>query len=517
MFMENRLPPNDPRRNVVFRNFARNLEDILKAGRDSGAKVLLNTVAVNLKDCPPFASLSDTNLPPPDREACEQFHRQARVAQSQGNFAEAARLYDQAAHVDGGFAEFSFQAGVSLLRLTNATEALNHFQTACDLDALPFRAVSRLNQVTRDAAKHRLRQGFDFFDAAEYFATNSPAGAPGNEVFYEHVHFNFDGNYRLARIWAERIEPLLPARLKNHVSNEWATQTACEGRLGLTDWNRISVLQEILQRLNQPPFTGQSDHSNQVEAVRQQIREMRARMDTSAASNALALYVEALQRAPDDHRLHENLAEFLEDTGNLTAATVQWKKVSELLPHHHLGYFQAGRLLTRQANLVEAEPILAQAIKLRPDLAEGWLELGKVHDLQGKLQLALQDYQRERELAPQDHRSYYHSGKALSKLNRRPEAIAQLRQCVRLKPDYWEGRYALGEELAFDGQTTAARAEFEEVLRMRPGYAMAHLNLGVTLVQQGQLDAAENEFRETLRLDPQKTQAREYLEKVSAR
>jgi hypothetical protein len=62
MFLGNQLPANDPRKDVVYKNFQRNLRDILQAGRDAGAAIILNTVAVNLKDCPPFATLASTNL-----------------------------------------------------------------------------------------------------------------------------------------------------------------------------------------------------------------------------------------------------------------------------------------------------------------------------------------------------------------------------------------------------------------------------------------------------------------------
>ena len=38
---------------------------------------------------------------------------------------------------------------------------------------------------------------------------------PGDETFYEHVHFNFDGNYRLGKMWAEQIGQQLAARRKS--------------------------------------------------------------------------------------------------------------------------------------------------------------------------------------------------------------------------------------------------------------------------------------------------------------
>ena len=57
MFLNNQIAPDSPLKENVYRNFEKNLDDILNTGTGSGAKVLLNTVAVNLKDCPPFASL----------------------------------------------------------------------------------------------------------------------------------------------------------------------------------------------------------------------------------------------------------------------------------------------------------------------------------------------------------------------------------------------------------------------------------------------------------------------------
>ena len=168
------------------------------------------------------------------------------------------------------------------------------------------------------------------------------------------------------------------------------------------------------------------------------------------------------------------------------------------------------------ANSRPAEPLLSQAVTLRPDLAEGWLELGMLHAIQGKTEQALSEYERERRLAPNDSRVYYHIGKALSKLHRRTAAIQSLRRSLQLQPT-WETHYALGEELGFDGQAAEARKELEQVTRMRPEYAPAHLNLGVALQQLGQVQDALTQFEETLRLEPGNKLAAQYLEALRAR
>jgi tetratricopeptide (TPR) repeat protein len=511
MFIENRIGPADPRKEIVYQNFRRNLEDILKAGRRGGVPVLLNTVAVNLEDSPPFASLIETNLPVSQREAYDKAFAAGSAAERQGDFVGALALFEAAARVEPQCADLQFQIGTCLLRLTNAPAARGHFQKACDFDALPFRADSRINELLREAGRGHTDSNLILLDAetdlrAETNRSSASPTEPEPSLFYEHVHLNFDGNYKLARLWADAVERFQPAAQlsPSQAVVPWATQAVCERRLGLTDWNRASVLEDMIRRLAQPPFTNQADHDARLADFRARLAEIRKRMDKAGAAGAREVYVEALKHAPDDHRLHENFAEFLEGVGDLPGATAEWERVRELLPHHHLAYFQAGRLLALQGKLAESQPLLLQAVSLRPDLSEG------------KHELALGEYERARALLPQDPRVHYYAGRTLSKMNRRSQAIAELNQAVTLRPDYWEARYALGEELAFDGKGLAARKEFEQVIRLKPNYAMAHFNLAVALFQQGQVEAAIREFEETCRLDPGNKQAAEYLRKIKS-
>ena len=197
MFVGNRLRVDDPRKEVVYQNLERNLNDIVRVGLDSGAKILLNTVAVNLKDCAPFASLVNSNLPAADRAQFDKFYAEACSAEAQNNFAEAAQKFDQAARLDASVAELQFRWGESLLQLTNYAAARGHLQRACDDDALPFRADSRINGIITLAGQQSAGDKLVLFDAAAALGTNLAAGLCGQETFYEHVHFNFDGNYRL--------------------------------------------------------------------------------------------------------------------------------------------------------------------------------------------------------------------------------------------------------------------------------------------------------------------------------
>ena len=310
MFMENQIAPGDPRKEVVYRSFRRNLADLVQAGRAAGVPVLLSTVAVNLKDCPPFASFQRPSLPEAARQACARLSAEALAAEKTGDFSRAAGIYDAAAELDPGFAEFHFRRGLCLLaqadrdrapvappsapsgKGTNPVgtallaSARVSFERARDADALPFRADSRINAIIREVAAASAGPGLELCDAVALLATNSPVGIPGREAFYEHVHFNFDGNYLLARAWAQAVGRLLPLEAPGAPPGNWASQALCERRLALTDWNRYAVLEDVLQRLASPPFTEQIQHSLQVETVRGQLQEVGRRLTRSAAEEA---------------------------------------------------------------------------------------------------------------------------------------------------------------------------------------------------------------------------------------
>ena len=512
MFLRNQLAPDDPRREIVYRNFQRNLDDILRAGLGSGAKIILNTVAVNLKDCPPFASLSDSNLPPAERTLYERDYADGCRAEEQGRFSEAAQRFEEAAKLEPKMAELQFRWGHCLLRLTNMAAAREHLQWACDDDTLPFRADSQINKLIRQAGA-QAGPGVVLFDAAAMLETN-PQGLGGQDLFYEHVHFNFAGNYRLARAWAERTEQLLPETIRYRAMGGWASQETCELLLGLTDWNRNLVIKSVTDRLQQPPLSSQLDNDRRLATFRDQMRELRGRMDESGRASAREIYAEALKRAPKDYMLHENFAEFLNLTGDIKQATTEWRQAQELSPRNPFASYQVGHLLALQGNWTEAQIALSNAIAVHPRYVEAWLELGAADLAQKKFEPAMDCYDHARRLQPADSHVYFEIGRAFSLSQRSPEAIENFRRAIVLKPDYWEAHYALGGELALHDKVIEAKGEFEQAIRLQPDFAPAYLNLGVALLKTGHLNEAARQFEETLRLEPTNRFAQAYLSQL---
>jgi tetratricopeptide (TPR) repeat protein len=516
MFLKNQIAPSDPRKERVYAAFQRNLEDILHAGKDAGLPIVLSTVAVNLKDCAPFGSLSKPNAAAEPAAALEKLKHDLIESQTQGNFADAIARCEQAAQIDPTYAELQFRWAECLLNVTNPAAAKPHFQAACDDDALPFRSDSRINGIIKETATRFAGRDLLFYDAVASVVTNSPTGIAGDETFYEHVHFRFDGNYQIARGLADQVATLLPSRIAQTGTSRWADQETCEKDLGLTDWNRRDVYDNMRRRLLQPPFTGQPANAQKARSWDARIKQLQPSLNPTNATSARMVYLEAISRSPQDFRLHINYAAFLEATRDFATAVTEWKQVEALLPHHYLAAYQIGRLLAGMGQNDEARQWLSRALIARPDLSEGWYELGKVQAGSGQFQAAVASFDRARQLVPGEPRYQCEMAKALIKLLRRDEAIAQLEQTVRMAPDFWEAHSLLGEELAFANRIPEARRQFEEAIRLNPGLAIAHFNLGVALVRQGQLADAKREFEEVMRLDPENPVARNALSQLSA-
>lgn len=518
MFLQNQIPPDDDRRETVYKNFDQNLRDIVTLGRDSGAKIVLSTMSVNLRDCPPFASMLNSNLVPTERAQFDSLFNAGVTLQTNKQSLAAAQKFEQASKFNPAFAELQFRWAQCLLSETNLAAARERFQKACDVDALPFRADTRINQAIRTVAKESVSERFQLCDAEAALAGAAPETIAGDDVFFEHVHFNFDGNYRLAKVWAENIAAVLPETMRKSSGADWASQAECERAIGLSVWNRDFVVASVLSRMTQPPLSAQFNNPARATILQAELNRLRGlQRQTNVVTQTRREFEAAVAREPRDSDLRENYANFLEAIGDRQAALVQYHAITEIFPHDFYGCLQAGRLLGEVGQMTEARDLLKRATKHRPSLPEPWYELGIVAATENKFEEALGYFELAVKIRPQDGNFLAYKAKVLSKLGRRDEAIAIYRQAIQTQRGGWEAHFELAGELAAKGEVGESIKEYSEVLRINPRHAVSHVNLGVMLVRQNRLAEAATSFETALRLDPSYREAREYLNQVRAR
>ena len=216
MFVGNHVPADDPRMEKMYSHFRENLGDICEAARKSGARVILCTVASNLGDCAPFGSAHRSNLSGAETAAWEETYNAGVALEAKGDCAQAAAKYQEAARLDDHFADLHFRLGRCCRELKEFDKGREELILARDQDVLRFRADTRINRIIRDTAAGQESNGIHLLDLVRIFEEEDKAahGAPGDDLFWDHVHMNFAGNYLLASVPRRRTGSE-PCRLLN--------------------------------------------------------------------------------------------------------------------------------------------------------------------------------------------------------------------------------------------------------------------------------------------------------------
>ena len=302
MFLDRQVPASSPLMQRTYENFESNLRDTVEVARDAGARVIVSTVATNLKDCAPFASQHRQGLSAADLSSWSTLVQQGADFENDHAYDDALQAYGAALRIDDQYAELEFRIARALWKKGDYNGSRQHFQRARDLDTLRFRADSRINDINRSVAKSV--SGTDLVDADAIFGQRSPNGITGSELVYEHVHMTPEGNYLLARSMFLTIA----SQIAGHqvAESEVPSRAECERLLAFTPHDRSRIFAEMLDRLQKPPFTNQLNHADQV---------LRLMIDAGAPpenpDQTVAEYQWAIAQKPDDRILHYNFGLFL--------------------------------------------------------------------------------------------------------------------------------------------------------------------------------------------------------------
>jgi tetratricopeptide (TPR) repeat protein len=503
MFLHNHVRQDDPRMAVVYASFERNLNDIIDYGRRSGAKIVVSTVARNLMDCGPFASEHRPGMSAQELSRWEGFYQAGIQAQQAGRTVETMDSFAQAAKMDDTFAEAHFRQGQCALALRQDGEALRQFTAACDQDVLRFRADSRINQIIRQAASNRERDGVRLVDAEAAMAGQSPHGITGGKYLYEHVHLNFEGNYLVALALAEQVAP----GLAGNRARPWPTAEDCARRLGWTDSTRRAGEMDVLSRLNDPPFTQQVNHREQYQLLRRQVEQLLPATQPDALRQQAVLTKAAAAAATNDWILQENLAFLQQKTGDAAGEVESLQRVVGLLPHSPDAWRSLGVALEGAKRNEEAISAFQQAIRLNPDAVEAMNSLAMLYAQLGRNEEAAAEFQEVLRRKPYWGPAHLGLGKTLEAEGKPGEARKQFQESLVNRVSSPESFSALGKFSFGKGWYEAAATNFTDSLRLNPADPEVQVNLGLTLIKLGRRDEAKAHYAEAVRLDPKFAEA----------
>ena len=465
MFLDQTLMADSPRLRDVYRNFARNLDDIIRTGKKCGVEVVLSTVAVNLRDCAPFASAHRPGLTEAQKAEWENLYKAGMESQNGGKPSDAEAFFEQAAKIDDKFAELHFRKAFCELVLGQEAQALQHFQIGRDLDTLRFRCDGELNAIIRKAAS---ANEVPLADAEETLARKSPGGAPGAEMFYDHVHLTFSGNYLLALTIASKVDESLQKSARPGVDLKWPTEQECAERLGWSEWNRENAAAEMFTRLQDAPFTSRVDNAKQLDELRAQSKKLGTAAERQLMQQARETCEAALRKFGANADLYEQMVSLKGREGDLAGAAVDAQKLLELLPSY----------------------------------SGAWAKRGAVLAQEGKFADAAESFEKAYQLDSEDVFSRRNSAKALAMAGRKQEAIAEYRRTVASKPRFGPAWLDLGQLLEQSGQKAEAERCYQQALTNRVHLANELVELGRFCQLRGWFAAASTNFEDALKMQP---------------
>lgn len=543
LFLDRPVIFDDPRLTTVTNYFARNLTDLVELGVDSGARVVLSTMAVNLADSAPFASSSlATNDPTYPR--WHAAFESARQADERGDITEALKAWEEAAAVRSDHAETAYRLGQARMNSGDSAAAWADFERARDLDTLRFRADSRINEATREVARSLASDRLLFVDAArdlQGLETNQP---PGMNLFLEHVHLRPEGNYYLARLLAD---PIVRA-LGSPAGGTWLDLNACLERLGWNPFAEARLWSQTRALTQRPPFSKQSNGTLRERFLDDRIVEA----NSAARRQGLASTAQTLQKVvnqhPSDWPLREQYARLLQLGRQGSNAAVQWRQIVDLAPGYVVGWYQLGESLTQAGDRPAAIRAYEQALEIRPDFVEARLGLGLALAESGQRERALQEIDEALRQSPKHLQARVNRGLLQLANGKLDEGLGDLRLAAQENPtsilplvrmaevlssqkEYGRAAEAYAEaalrepsnamlphrqaiELSRANRLTEAAAAFGRALQVDPNFVSAHLDLGVALAQRGRFQEAIPEFEAALRLQPTNAVAQAYLDRA---
>ena len=367
MFVDSAVTGDDPRLEAVYRNFGENLRSVVKAASGAGARTILCTVVANLKDCPPFLSRHREGLSAAEAAAWEAAFTEGRLAWRLGEDERARARLGEALRIDPQYGDTHFMLGSLDLRAGDTGAARRHFVDALHWDALRFRPDARINQVVREVARGAPGDAI-LVDAAEAMGSDPDSTAPpsGRELLFEHVHFDWGGNYRLARMIAQAAASAIGGPAGDP---GWLDPAACADALAYTPHERLPMLLRIDVLTRKPPFTNQLTYvGDEARMAREIEAASQAGGTPGAVSHAADVAKAALSRDPGNPALAGILEGIDLDLGDLAGALGEARAAEQLLPGDFALSADEASILVRLGRPEEAEGVLTEAAGSGADL-----------------------------------------------------------------------------------------------------------------------------------------------------
>jgi tetratricopeptide (TPR) repeat protein len=366
-FSQDSVRGDDPKLEAVYRNFSANLQDIVDAAGKAGIKTVLATVVANLKDSAPFISMNRPGLTAAETKSWHEAFEAGVVASDLGDSESALYDFTESLRIDPQYAEAHFRVAKLEEALGDRASSRRQYLEALHWDALRFRPDKRINDIVRQVA--RGAEGTVLLvDAAKAMGSDpgSPGPLSGHEILFDHVHFNWAGNFRVAQLLADGCAKELSER--DQPPGDRIDAAGCAAALGYTPDAELRMLKVLVQLTLKPPFTSQFTFTEDQARYKKEVELANAQLITPESRAAvLGVVRAALERDQENASLAMRLGAMETDAGNLDRALSLYERAETLLPRSSDMAWRKAEVLIRMRRYDEAESLLFGSLEMDED------------------------------------------------------------------------------------------------------------------------------------------------------
>jgi tetratricopeptide (TPR) repeat protein len=370
MVAEQQIPFGSEMYERGITQFTTNMNNSLRILDQANVPVFISNLVSTEKDLFPFISTAVDSLKYPGFGTAYQ---QGEQAVAIGDSAAALQYFLTAENSYNAHAGCNYYLGLLTLHNGDSSTAKTYFDKARDLDALRFRAPSKLNKVLLELCSQY--KNAHLVDANAAFEAASAGHIIGNDLILEHVHPNLKGYALLSDVFYNtmkaqglfkpqqgvemsfaQLKETMPITLTDSLSGAWKIANLKRSwpfnKTQVYDTMRISNVEEQLA------YDVAFRKTSWAAALQQLYNTYNQNGDFAKAANIVAAWV---QEHPTEVGYYEEAANYNGKLNNTGEAIFYFKKVFAMSPS-----FDVARtlfvLFLKQDNASGALPYLNYAI-----------------------------------------------------------------------------------------------------------------------------------------------------------
>ena len=427
---QHKVPLDSPESRRIVQLFGSNLRTIAEFLREHNIPLIAGDVTSNL-DFPPFVPDSVRGMP-----AADVIRKDVEKKFALGQYEPLERQLLEYLRLDSTNALANYWLGKIYLARGMAGEGKRRLMIARDNDLLKFRAPSVIDTVLHVICRE---EHVPLVPIDSLFAASSTSGVPGSDLFWEHLHPNPRGYYRIATAFVRKI---LDLNILGSVHAPSRDVPFDYDSLAIS-WLELAYGDLSIKHLtSQWPFSDYSASSIVFDTSQAGLQQI-AR-DTY---NRTIVWEEGCYRS----------AQFFWRTGNLRAARTTYQALVDDNPMNYYASYLMGNLLVQTGEKTNAEKYFERSIRVNPRYLQPHLDLGLLRINEGKFDDAIGELSAALDLARE---------------KQQPALLANI-------------RYGLSAAYANKGEYAQALLHVNEALRLQPHYADALSLRAHILRQQG--------------------------------